>query len=219
MPRKYERLRYTVLVNRESGRWIMIDQFQKRLKKMQMRIAAWSGLVEEYRRDKKLRMIMITLTYKRVEDYNQGDIRKYVKALKRKYEKKIIAWAWVAEIQERGAVHYHMLLVIPKGTHFEYPDKSGMWKHGDSSVITAKTPYYLVKYTGKKYQKDLSKYPRGCRLYATSIRFGGEREKNLYRRLSGISEESNKKENGYVYVGSCVTEKYGKVILSQGNLE
>ena len=197
----------------------MVDQFQKRLTKMQQRIVAWAELVEEFRRGKKTRMLMITLTYKKVEGYSQGDIRKYVKALKQKYGKKILAWAWVAEIQERGAVHYHMMLVIPKGTHFAYPDESGMWIHGSTSVISARKPYYLVKYTGKKYQKDLSRYPKGCRLYATSIRFGGEREKELYRKLSGIEGEGVRRDEGWKYVGSSVTQEYSKKVLACGNIE
>lgn len=219
MAEKYERLRYTVLVNKETGKWAMVDQFQKRLTKMQSRIGAWAGIVEEYRREHKTRMVMVTLTYKKVDDYNPGHIRKYLKLVKRKHGKKILAWAWVAELQARGAVHYHVLIVFPRGTRFAYPDASGMWAHGMSSVATAKKPFYLVKYTGKKYQKDLSRYPKGCRLYGTSIRFGGDREKKLYRRISGIESEGVRRENRWEYVGSSVTENYGKKVLARGNIE
>lgn len=211
MAEKYERLRYTVLVNREKGKVAVVDQFHVRLKKLRMRILAWSELVEEYRRDNQCRMIMVGMTYKKVDDYRAGHIRDYVKKLKQKYGEKLLAWAWVAEMQERGAVHYHMLIVLPKRTRFPYPDKIGMWKHGSTSVTSARTPFYLVKYVGKKHQKDLSLYPKGCRLYATSIRFGGDREKNLYRRMSGI-EKSKDYSEGWAYVGSTVTKNYSTIL-------
>ncbi len=209
---EYERLRYTVLVNREKGKCAVIDQFHVRLKKLRMRVVAWSELVEEYRRENKCRMIMVGLTLRKPEDYKAGHIRKYVKALKQKYGEKLVAWAWVAELQERGAIHYHVMIVLPKGTRFPYPDKSGMWKHGSSSVTRAKTPFYLVKYVGKEHQKDLSKYPKGCRLYATSLRFGGDRVKNLYRRLSGITGEGEDYSEGWAYVGSTVTKGYSTLL-------
>ncbi len=138
---------------------------------------------------------MVTLTYEKSDDYEAGHIRNYVKSLKRKLGKRLLAWAWVAELQRRGAIHYHMTIMMEKGTRFPMPDKSGMWKFGMSKVQKAKSPWYLVKYVGKDHQKDLSKYPKGCRLYATSIRFGGEETRQLYRVMAGLGNENGHSQN------------------------
>ncbi len=213
---EYERVRYTVLRHGDSGRYAMVDQFIGRLEKLRMRIIAWAELVEKYQKKNDVRLIMVTLTYAKKDDYKSGHIRKYIKALKQKMGGEILAWAWVAEIQKRGAVHYHLTVLIPKGTRFPTPDKSGMWKWGMSNVKNARSAWYLVKYVGKAHQKDLSRYPKGCRLYATSIRFGGKETKELYRRHAGLKYP--REAEGWNYIGSCITEKYGKAILANGEL-
>lgn len=210
---EYERVRWTVLFNELDGRYEVVDVFKSRVEKLRSRIRAWAEITERYREDNPdTRLVMVTLTYARGEDYEAGNIRDYIKKIKRKLGKKLLAWAWVAEVQSRGAVHYHVTVMMPKGTKFPMPDKSGMWKFGMSKVQTARSPWYLVKYVGKEHQKDLARYPKGCRLYATSIRFGGEDIKDLYREMAGL-KEVNGKSGEWMYVGSSITERYARGIL------
>lgn len=192
----------------------MIDEFKRRLEKMRRRVVAWAQIVEWYREEQETRLIMVGLTYREVEDYRPGHIREYVKRCKERLGEKLLAWSWVAEVQKRGAIHYHMMILVPKGTRFPMPDKSGMWKHGSSNVKTARGPWYLVSYIGKEYQKDLSRLPRGARLYATSIRFGGTEVRETYRVLSGISSEGNGGSK-YRFVGAAVTKSYAENVLAK----
>jgi hypothetical protein len=104
--------------------------------------------------------------------------------------------------------------MVERGTDFPMPDKSGMWRHGLSKIETARTAFYLVKYVGKGYQKDLSKFPKGCRLYGSSFRVGGVGMRLLWRNLSGLSGEKNELNNEWIFRGAAVTERYARRVLA-----
>lgn len=75
-----------------------------------------------------------------------------------------LLYVWVAELQQRGAVHYHVVLWLPKGITLPKPDKQGWWKHGSTRIEWARRPVaYLAKYTSKG--EDVRKFPRGLRLH------------------------------------------------------
>lgn len=215
---KWERRQWAVFHNRETGAWSVTDLYQKRLLAMRQRILAWAEMVKWWRADHPSRMVMVTLTYRRRGDYQAGHIRAYLKAIKQSCGSRLWGWAWVSEVQKRGAVHYHLMLLLQKGTRFPWPDKSGMWPWGMSRVETARSPYYLVTYVGKAYQKDLSKLPKGCRLYGVSIRFGDEVTQNVYRSMAGL-QGSGRGVSDWHYSGAAVTEGYARHVLAQAPLE
>lgn len=163
-------MRFVGLRNVWTGRVIVVDTFAVRLGRMKTRIFDWAQKVDEWRKSNKSRMVLITLTYGKIEDYRPGHIGDYLKNLKKRLGQNLYAFAWVAELQGRGAVHYHLVLLVRPGTNIPMPDKRGYWTHGASNMQTARTAFYLATYAGKKYQKDLSKYPKSCRLYGVSIR-------------------------------------------------
>jgi len=78
----------------------------------------------------------------------------------------LLAYAWVLEMQKRGAPHYHLLLYVKRGTRIPRPDDK-LWSHGSSRIETARSAYYIVTYTGKEYQK--SNLPAGARMFAAQI--------------------------------------------------
>jgi hypothetical protein len=168
--KKWERVRFVGLRNVYTGQVIVIDSFEVRLGRMKSRIIDWASKVDKWRSSNQARLVMVTLTYRRVGDYRPGHIGDYLRNLKKRLGKDLLAFAWVAELQLRGAVHYHVMLLVVGGADIPKPDKHGYWTHGMSKIETARTAYYLVSYAGKKYQKDLSKYPKSCRLYGMSIR-------------------------------------------------
>lgn len=81
----------------------------------------------------------------------------------------LLAYLWVAETQERGVVHYHVLLLVERGTKIEKPDEAGWWNYGSSKIETAKTPYYVCAYVGKEHQKK-GQLPKGARVCGAHIR-------------------------------------------------
>jgi hypothetical protein len=221
MCENWERRRYIALSNRATGKGVVIDMYKKRLALMRYRISTWAKIMTMLKSEVDTRMVMIDLTYRGVEDYRPGHINDYVKKLKQSVGKNLYGFAWVAELQQRGAVHYHLVLVVKKGSRIPVPDKSGMWKHGMSKIGTAKTPYYLLVYTGKEAQKDLARYPKSCRLYSASLRLPEGRTRDFYsklRELEKISFEVAKFEAGYssgewIFNGACVTRGYAEKVL------
>lgn len=174
---KWQRRRYAVLYSCVLGKAVIVDTFFSRHMRMRSRLAVWAMVALEYRESHPSRMVMITLTYKRIRDWKANHIREYMKNLKQRLGDKLKMFAWVAEVQTRGAVHYHILLIVDKGSRIPMPDKSRMWSHGSSRIETARTPYYIMTYTGKEHQKDLARFPKGARTFAVSYRFEGWKEK------------------------------------------
>jgi hypothetical protein len=56
------------------------------------------------------------------------------------------------------------------GSDLPYPDKAGLWPFGFTRIEVAMTPFYLITYLGKEYQKDFSRFPKGIRVFAVFIR-------------------------------------------------
>jgi len=215
--KQWQRLQYVGLKNFYTGRVIVIDTFKQRLGTMKSRVINWAYLVDKYRENNQARMVMVTLTYKRKTDYKPGHIRDYLKNIKKRLGKNLLAHAWVAELQQRGAVHYHVILVVSPGSDIPKPDKKGYWTHGMSKIETAKTAYYLAVYTGKEYQKSLQNYPKHCRLYGMTIR--PEMVKKLNPDLleafsirKRISIKTAEGESLWEYLGSSVTKEYIEAI-------
>lgn len=73
---------------------------------------------------------------------------------------------WVAELQRRGALHYHVVVFVPRHLRLPRPDACGWWPHGLSKVETARSPVgYLTKYATKTRPEDLARLPKGVRLH------------------------------------------------------
>jgi len=161
-----------VLKNSETGEEIVLEKKAARLSKMRKRVFSWANTIKDYLPAHGIglnhRKVMITLTYEKVEDWRPNHIRDYVKELKRRLGEKAIALAWVAELQERGAVHYHLELICVKGTRIPMPDKSGMWIYGMSKIETAKSIFYICSYLKKDYQK-MGEFPKGIRIFSVWV--------------------------------------------------
>jgi len=154
------------VINDITGETIEIDKAKMRLARCQRRVHAWANLLSDYTKDTaNYRVVMITLTYANIEDWRAGHIRAFMYVARRQLKSKLIAYAWVAELQKRGAVHYHVLLVCKRGANIPQPDKAGWWVMGSTRIETAKSMFYIVTYTGKEYQK-VGKFPKGLRLFA-----------------------------------------------------
>lgn len=152
-----------IAVFRRAGEVIMVDLTRARYDRMRKKIAAWGNETK----DINGKMVFITLTYKNVIDWEPNHIRDFIKKIRYKYKGSLIGYAWVAEVQKRGAVHYHILLKFNKSVFVPFPDRAGWWKHGMTNVSrTVKGVGYLISYTSKIHQKDFDKLPRGCRCFS-----------------------------------------------------
>lgn len=201
---------------------------------MKDRIFKWIEIAETVSKFQDVKRCMITLTYDtsgtivKASDYNPLHISTYIHALKRRSGLQVLGYAWVMELQQKGTPHYHILLLY-RG-RVPYPDKSGMWKHGMSNIkFKIRTLYYIAKYVGKEYQKDLENFPKGARLFAVAFRVAEHREALKINSLS--AEERRAYDLGgwelvremrvrpqwakSVYLGSAVTLDYSDYLVTE----
>lgn len=93
---------------------------------------------------------------------------------------KKVRYAWVAELQQRGVIHYHVIVWLAAGltppkpdTPWRRTDKRGnvyhepaMWPHGMSNRMRSTAPVaYLMKYASKIESKNVGRFPRGSRIH------------------------------------------------------
>lgn len=127
---------------------------------------------------------MLTLTYR---DLNGGKPRHISDLLKR-----IRQWlarrgypfryVWVAELQQRGALHYHVVIWLPKGLTLPKPDKQGWWTHGSTRIEWARRAVgYLCKYASK-FDGETA-FPKGVRLHGSG---GLDQECRAIRRWTNL---------------------------------
>lgn len=151
------------IIHKGTGEITEFSKRQARLSRLRRRVWAWANFLQKESAGSSL--WMITLTYKCVEDWRPNHIREFMQAVRKLYKKKLIGYAWVAELQERGAVHYHVMLYLKGVQKLPHFDSLGLWEHGMTRVDCARTPFYIITYSGKEYQKA-GKFPKGLRMFA-----------------------------------------------------
>lgn len=113
----------------------------------------------------------VTLTYRGVADWRPEHMGRACTAF-RNWCKAVgvpCRYTWVAELQQRGAVHYHLLAWLPR--HVVMPKwdlgkgkRAAFWPHGMTNTEKARAGVgYLMKYLSKF--GELTRFPKGLRLY------------------------------------------------------
>jgi hypothetical protein len=72
---------------------------------------------------------------------------------------------------------------------FPYPDEAGLWPYGSTRVEVARSPFYLITYLKKEYQKDFSRFPKGIRAFAVYIREIEAKKELRFRSLRPYQQE------------------------------
>jgi len=112
---------------------------------------------------------LFTLTYAEVDAWKPNHIRDYLKRVRSFLHRRGISLrcAWVAELQQRGAVHYHIILWLPRSIRLPKSDTQGWWSFGyTNQQIAKKGVGYLMKYVSKMDSKH--KFPHRCRIFGVS---------------------------------------------------
>lgn len=111
-------------------------------------------------------VVMVTLTY-RVDSWQPFHISRYTDAVRKWMHRRTgekLKYLWVAEMQKRGVIHYHVLFWMPRGVTMPKADKQGWWPHGSSRTEKAVAPVkYAMKYASKLDSKE--GFPYGARTY------------------------------------------------------
>lgn len=135
--------------------------------------------------DKNQTIWMLTLTYKGDNrQWRPEHISRYLDALRKwhyaRTGSKTVRYAWVAELQQRGVIHYHVIVWLGGGLTPPKPDQSWhsldrkgvkqwhppMWSHGMSNRLRSTAPVaYLMKYASKIESKNIGSFPHGARIH------------------------------------------------------
>lgn len=191
----------------------MVDKHYQKLSALRTRIQSWARVVDEIKPEgiPEIKLLAnVDLTYAKIEDWNRGHIGAYINTVKGSLGASFLGHCWVAELQERGAMHYHVV-IASDGKWPKIPDKSGQWKYGMSGIKKVENPFYLMKYTGKEHQKDYSKFPRGA--HAWGMGFTDAERRDIYKLL----RDARTGEDGlWAYLGSSVGKEYAEKVLMSG---
>ena len=144
-------------------------QRKRRLGRMRRAVTTAARTIQETitRGGFRWKPVMVTLTYRPGERWGSrhvsdflGHVRKY---LARRHDC-ALHHVWVSELQSRGAVHYHVLLWLPRGITLPKPDKQGWWAYGSTKIEWARSPAgYMAKYASKG--SSAHELPKGLRLH------------------------------------------------------
>jgi hypothetical protein len=225
-------MRYVGMRNMVTGQSWVADNYLKRVERMKTRVRMWAGFLSG-----SAHLLMITLTYdtkktknKMGKDWEVRDITEFIRRLRRYLERrgvKILAYAWVAELQPSGHVHYHLLVRLSKLVYRLYVDELGLWRWGDTSIGKAHGVGYIVKYATKGEAEDLEGFPKGLRLFAVwtgdinqadALRVLCTAPWVLRARASGICEadikEFGRPRSEWAYVCCGSTREFVEFMLS-----
>lgn len=158
------------------GYGLRIDTRKARLARMRASIITAAECHESASQSGGFRYhaFMVTPTYRRVDQWRPHHISDALKRLREWGRRKGIKprYVWVAELQKRGAVHYHILVWLPVSHTMPYWDSSGWWPHGSTNAkkVEKNAVGYLVKYASKMANDDAAvqlKFPRGLRMHGS----------------------------------------------------
>lgn len=128
------------------------------------------------------RKTFITLTYRQTRDWQAGHVSDFLRLMRQWFQRRgeVCRFVWVAELQQRGALHYHVLVWVPRRLRLPTPDRCGWWPHGSSKIETARSPIgYMVKYATKTRPEDVVRLPKGARLHGAG---GLDAQQRVQRR-------------------------------------
>jgi len=110
--------------------------------------------------------VCVTLTYAD-RSWCSRDVSAFIKRVREYYRRRgwRFTYFWVAELQERGAVHFHIIIFVPRGHKLPKPDQRGWWKKGFTNIIAVK---HFAAYLSKYLQKGIDgkiRFPKGIRIF------------------------------------------------------
>lgn len=164
--------------------WVPIDTGALRLKQMKKSVLNSARLIRDSMPG-RWRMAMVTLTYARCGEWEPKHVSDFLKRVRSYLSRRGVSarYVWVAELQERGAVHYHVLVFLPLGLTLPKPDRRGWWPHGSTRVEWAKKAIgYLVKYVSKLSSTEIA-FPRGLRICGSGGLDRASRRERAWWRL------------------------------------
>ena len=133
---------------------------------------------------------MVTLTYAPGHTWRAQQVKEFLQLARKWHQARgqSMRYTWVAEMQDRGAVHYHVIFWLARHLRMPKPDKRGWWPHGSSRIEAVRYAVgYIAKYASKG--ADGPAFPRGVRIHGTGgLDLEGRRQARWWRAPSEARE-------------------------------
>lgn len=148
------------------------DQSLRERRISSLRKNVWSaGKLLSNAHGKGWRCWFVTLTYRGVDDWSPRHLSEAFDRFRKWCKKRGTKprYVWVAELQQRGAMHYHLAIWLPAGLScpmWDKPTRDGFafWPHGMTNRQLARNAVgYLMKYMSKVGKHHV--YPKHARIY------------------------------------------------------
>lgn len=147
-----------------------LSALHNRLSRLKHHVRTASRLIKETmsRSGRRWRALFVTLTYRPGVEWSPRHVTAFIKNVRTWADRQgaSLGYVWVAEMQRRGAVHYHAVVWLPSSLRLPRPDKRGWWRHGSTNVQSVKRNAvgYLMKYVSKGVTGDDPDLPAGARV-------------------------------------------------------
>ena len=163
-----------VIKDSRTGESFVVDAKRARIRHLCRRVRGWVDAIKPIAANtREFEMKGLGLTIEDENVWNPRMISEYLYALRKILGDRLVAYAWCAELQERGAVHYHVILLLKRGTFVPFPDSSGMWVWGSSHITwDVHSPFYIISYLKKENYQKLGEFPKGLRMFHVWIEEG-----------------------------------------------
>lgn len=168
---------------------VMVSHAHSRLSRLKHHVRTAGRLVAETmsRSGRKWRALFVTLTYRPGVEWSPRHVSQFIDAAGKWSRRRgfKLGYLWVAEMQQRGAVHYHAVVWVLSRYRMPAPDKKGWWPHGTTNVQPVKRNAigYLMKYVSKGCGGEGPGLPSGCRVCGSGGLDSMARDEFHYWRL------------------------------------
>lgn len=152
---------------------VFVETSNSRLKRMRWRVLTAATLHDAVikRGGHRWHALMVTLTYARMGDEEPRHVSEYIKRVRQWLGRcgEHCRYVWTAELQQRGALHYHVVFWLPHHVRMPKADRRGWWPHGMTRTERAKCgPAYIAKYVSKTVKVaesgEILEIPKGFRI-------------------------------------------------------
>jgi len=150
---------------------VELDPVELRGRRLRQAVSGQASLISTriQASGQRWRLIFLTLTYRPGVDWGPLHITSCLKAMAKWAKRRgfKLPYIWVCELgEDRGRLHYHVVLWVPARLMMPKPDKQGWWPHGWTKIERARNQGaaagYLAKYTTKG---SAGLFPAGCRIH------------------------------------------------------
>lgn len=154
-----------------SEQCITVDRAQARVTRLRKAVGVGSKCHLNLSEGAGHNNVMVTLTYRGTnEDWAPRHVSDYLRKVRAWFRDRCpgerLRYVWVAELQERGVIHYHVVFFLPAGVRMPQADRKGWWPHGFTNTLRATAPVaYLMKYASKVESKNVGGFPHGARIH------------------------------------------------------